>query len=135
MQPGSCGKNCRCRKMDENTAENSSKNKTQEISGVESDHKNEIQVGRVEVPETIAYAIWKKLGIFAELTDELRQDARYLPVYELLYQIYRKTGYYDYVSSMPAGETPQGESGHAGREGGSLCFHQLQRSVPFCKIH
>ena len=25
--------------------------------------------------------------------------------YELLYQIYRKTGYYDYVSSMPAGET------------------------------
>ena len=96
---------CRCRKMDENTAENSSKNKTQEISGVESDHKNEIQVGRVEVPETIAYAIWKKLGIFAELTDELRQDARYLPVYELLYQIYRKTGYYDYVSSMPAGET------------------------------
>ena len=52
----------------------------------------------VEVPETIAYAIWKKLGIFAELTDELRQDARYLPVYELLYQIYRKTGYYDYVS-------------------------------------
>lgn len=96
---------CRCRKMDGNTAENSSKNKTQEISGVESDHKNEIQVGRVEVPETIAYAIWKKLGIFAELTDELRQDARYLPVYELLYQIYRKTGYYDYVSSMPAGET------------------------------
>ena len=72
---------------------------------MESDHKNEIQVGRVEVPETIAYAIWKKLGIFAELTDELRQDARYLLVYELLYQIYRKTGYYDYVSSMPAGET------------------------------
>lgn len=54
MQPGSCGKESGCRKMDENTAENSSKNKTQEISGVESDHKNEIQVGRVEVPETIA---------------------------------------------------------------------------------
>ena len=105
MQPGSCGKNADAGRWMKIQLKIVQKNKTQEISGVESDHKNEIQVGRVEVPETIAYAIWKKLGIFAELTDELRQDARYLPVYELLYQIYRKTGYYDYVSSMPAGET------------------------------
>ncbi len=67
--------------------------------------ENVISVGRVEVPAETAHSIWKKLEKFAALTEELRQDARYLPVHELLYQIYRKTGYYDYVSSMPAGET------------------------------
>ena len=67
--------------------------------------KNVITVGRVEIPAETAHSIWKKLEKFAVLTEELRQDARYLPVHELLYQIYRKTGYYDYVSSMPAGET------------------------------
>lgn len=62
-------------------------------------------VGRVKVPEDIADSIWKKLERFAALVEELRQDARYLPVHELLYQIYGKTGYYDYVASMPAGKT------------------------------
>ncbi len=72
---------------------------------VEEDLENVISVGRVEIPAKTARSIWKKLEKFAALTEELRQDARYLPVHELLYQIYRKTGYYDYVSSMPAGET------------------------------
>ncbi len=72
---------------------------------VEAGLENVISVGRVEVPAETAHSIWKKLEKFAALTEELRQDARYLPVHELLYQIYRKTGYYDYVSSMPAGET------------------------------
>lgn len=72
---------------------------------VEASLENVISVGRVEVPAETAHSIWKKLEKFASLTEELRQDARYLPVHELLYQIYRKTGYYDYVSSMPAGET------------------------------
>ncbi len=69
----------------------------------EKEHR--ITVGRVEVPAKTAHSIWKKLEKFADLTEELRRDARYLPVHELLYQIYQKTGYYDYVSSMPAGET------------------------------
>ncbi len=30
-----------------------------------------------------------------------------LPIHELLYQIYRRSGYYDYVSAMPAGRTRQ----------------------------
>ena len=67
--------------------------------------KNGVSVGRVKVPEDIADSIWEKLERFAALVEELRQDARYLPVHELLYQIYGKTGYYDYVASMPAGKT------------------------------
>ena len=65
----------------------------------------QIRIGQVEIPKATAKSIWKKLEYFAACTEELRQDSRYLPVHELLYQIYRKTGYYDYVSSMPAGET------------------------------
>lgn len=65
----------------------------------------QIRIGQVEIPKATAKSIWKKLEYFAAFTEELRQDSRYLPVHELLYQIYRKTGYYDYVSSMPAGET------------------------------
>ena len=61
----------------------------------------QIRIGQVEIPKATAKSIWKKLEYFAAFTEELRQDSRYLPVHELLYQIYRKTGYYDYVSSMP----------------------------------
>ena len=94
-------------------------------------------VGRVKVPEDIARFYLEKLERFAALVEELRQDVRYLPVHELMYQIYGKTGYYDYVASMPAGKDPQCKSGYAGGEGAVLlcAVHQLQRFIPFCKIY
>ncbi len=42
---------------------------------------------------------------FRELLSDLRYQASYLPIHELIYQVYDRTGYYDYVSAMPAGET------------------------------
>lgn len=46
----------------------------------------------------------EKVLAFLALLDEMRTKSRYLPIHELLYQIYERTGYYDYVSAMPAGE-------------------------------
>ena len=51
--------------------------------------------------------IYRKLSSFMELLRELRREAEYLPVYRLLYRIFEKTGYYDYVSVMPAGRVRQ----------------------------
>ncbi len=47
----------------------------------------------------------EKLERFVSLLDEMRTKSKYLPIHELLYQVYERTGYYDYVSAMPAGET------------------------------
>lgn len=49
--------------------------------------------------------IIKKLRHFQELTKELRKVSRYLSMHELLYYIFDSTGYYDYISAMPGGET------------------------------
>ena len=46
-----------------------------------------------------------KVLAFLALLDEMRTKSRYLPIHELLYQIYERTGYYNYVAAMPAGET------------------------------
>ncbi|MEG1901412.1 MAG: helicase-exonuclease AddAB subunit AddA [Clostridium sp.] len=51
--------------------------------------------------------IAQKLNHMLSLLEELRQAAVYLPLHELLYRIFDKTGYYDYVSAMPAGEVRQ----------------------------
>ncbi len=48
---------------------------------------------------------YDKLKRFQELLEELRFQATYLPIHELLDLVYERTGYYDYVSAMPAGET------------------------------
>ena len=50
-------------------------------------------------------AVCRKLYNFWQLLQELRQESTYLPIHELIYQVYERTGYYDYVSAMPAGET------------------------------
>lgn len=46
-----------------------------------------------------------KLNHAFTLFDDLRRESVYLPLHELLYHMYDRTGYYDYVSAMPAGET------------------------------
>ena len=48
---------------------------------------------------------WKHLNHFFEKLDRFRLLASYLPIHELIYRLYEETGYYDYVSAMPAGET------------------------------
>ncbi len=51
--------------------------------------------------------IRRKLSRFRELLSVLRNEAEYLTVHRLLYRIFELTGYYDYVSAMPAGKTRQ----------------------------
>lgn len=51
--------------------------------------------------------ILQKLRRFQALMEEFTFKARYLGIHELLYEIYQKTGYYDYVSAMASGETRQ----------------------------
>lgn len=48
-----------------------------------------------------------KLGRFWGLLSVLRREAEYLPVHRLLYRVFELTGYYDYVSAMPAGRVRQ----------------------------
>lgn len=58
-----------------------------------------------QIPHEAASAIWKKLDKLKKLLTSLRAASRFLPIHELLYRVYRESGYYDYVSAMPAGET------------------------------
>ncbi len=51
--------------------------------------------------------ILQKLQAFWELLMELRGEAGYLPVHRLISRIFERTGYYDYVSAMPAGKVRQ----------------------------
>lgn len=51
--------------------------------------------------------IFGKLTKFWELLLTLRGEAEYLPVHRLLYRVFELTGYYDYVSAMPAGRVRQ----------------------------
>lgn len=55
-----------------------------------------------DMPDTDACI---KIKSFMELLDDFRQESTYLPIHELIYRVYERTGYYDYVSAMPAGET------------------------------
>ena len=49
--------------------------------------------------------IAEKLEKTVKLIEGLRKMAVYLPMHSLLHRIFDLTGYYDYVSAMPAGET------------------------------
>ena len=63
---------------------------------------------KAKLPEEFAErlgAVVPKLSAFAGLLDRLRLQATYLPIHELVCQVYEQTGYYDYVSAMPAGQT------------------------------
>lgn len=46
----------------------------------------------------------EKLFKAFSLLEELRGEAVYLPLHQLLYRIFDRTGYYHYVTAMPAGE-------------------------------
>lgn len=51
--------------------------------------------------------ITDKLKKLEEMLLEYRLLATWLPIHELIYQIYQRSGYYDYASAMPAGRTRQ----------------------------
>lgn len=78
----------------------------QAVDGQETE--KQLLVGAAEIPEAQARSIWEKLEYFQAMLADFRTEARYLPIHELLYYVYRRTGYYDYVSAMPAGETRRG---------------------------
>ena len=59
----------------------------------------------VDAPKEAVRSIGEKLACLETLLEGLRRDARYLPVHQLLYRAFEASGYYDYVSAMPAGET------------------------------
>lgn len=48
--------------------------------------------------------LYRKLNQFSQILTTYRTKAAYLSIHELLYDLYEGTGYYDYVSAMPAGE-------------------------------
>ncbi len=56
------------------------------------------------MPENTAKSVYEKAAAFSRLLGELRSQAAYLPIHELIHRMYLLTGYYDYVSVMPAGE-------------------------------
>ncbi len=58
----------------------------------------------LEIPEDTAKSVYEKAAAFSRLLGELRSQAAYLPIHELIHRMYLRTGYYDYVSVMPAGE-------------------------------
>lgn len=64
-----------------------------------------ITVGLSGIPVKAARSISLKSLKLSRLMERLRGEARHLPIHELLYRVYKESGYYDYVSAMPAGET------------------------------
>lgn len=46
-----------------------------------------------------------RLGKFWMMLEAFRIESAYMPIPELIYKVFEKTGYYDYVSAMAAGET------------------------------
>ena len=58
-----------------------------------------------DVSDGRSAVIQKKLKDFRDLLMALQQESAYLSIHELIYRVFEKTGYYRYVSAMPAGET------------------------------
>ncbi len=56
-------------------------------------------------PEGEAEVLYRKLRRLTSLLSRFRRESTYVPIHELIYRIYEETGYYDYASAMPAGQT------------------------------
>lgn len=59
------------------------------------------------VSDSVSFVLYKKLANLSTMVERYRHMAGYLTIHELLYAIYEDTGYYDYVSAMPAGGARQ----------------------------
>ena len=56
-----------------------------------------------ELRQKLPEEIQEKLARFHQTYQKLRKKSRYLPIHELLYEIFAMTGYLDYVTALPAG--------------------------------
>ena len=45
-----------------------------------------------------------KLESFRDTYDDLRKKSRYLPIHELLYEIFKASGYLEYITALPGGQ-------------------------------
>lgn len=55
-----------------------------------------------ELRQKLPEEIQEKLARFHQTYQKLRKKSRYLPIHELLYEIFAMTGYLDYVTALPA---------------------------------
>lgn len=69
------------------------------------DSESEVMDARLAENGSSYGQVVRKLSGFIELLAQLQEKSTYLPIHELIYEVYEKTGYYNYVSAMPAGET------------------------------
>ncbi len=84
---------------------------SQDLAEIAVFYKNVVKTAESGLYPAIQYYIQQKpedvlsdkLRQFLEKLQEYQERAAYLPVYELLQFLYKDTGYYDYVSAMPAG--------------------------------
>ena len=61
--------------------------------------------GNLEIADDAVRAMDEKIARFCALLEQLQKEAAYLPVHQLIERAMDLSGYYDYVSAMPAGNT------------------------------
>ncbi len=74
------------------------------IGNLSSKEMAELKSRNREVPFYEACMGEERLRDFFEMLDDFREKAVYLPMHELLWEIYDRTGYGAYAASMPGGE-------------------------------
>ena len=65
---------------------------------------NALKLAKVDAQEIIHSNIKMKINSFFELLQEMQKAAVYMPINELINYIFKKTGYLDYITSMPGGK-------------------------------
>lgn len=75
-----------------------------DISWQKSEEKWVELADSMDIPKDAARSVYKKSAAFYRLLRDLQSQAVYLPIHELIHRMYLLTGYYDYVSAMPAGQ-------------------------------
>lgn len=85
--------------LDDYAAEGMNESGSSEADTVLNTEKNESEDSDNSLPPYLK----EKLESFYRSLWHFREMSRYLSIHELLYCIYEETGYYEYVSAMPAG--------------------------------
>lgn len=79
------------------------------FGGFSSDELAQIRTGRTDMSFYDAFLLHEdeKKEKFLHFLGELRKEAEYKPIHELIWNIVYDTGYYDYIGSMPLGAERQ----------------------------
>lgn len=75
----------------------------EEISEQENSVEEEADSRREEAWKSLEEQTQRKLERFVRSYRRLREKTSYLPIHELLYEIFEETGYLNYVTALPAG--------------------------------